>query len=89
MKFLLVLLAVNTVLFTAAKLTETPVWQVLILEAIGYATWIAWKAWFSRAQQLVNQASHMGWSAVGTVKDEAGYRDSVLQREGIVARVSF
>ena len=65
------------------------VWQILIAEAVGYGCWIAWKAWFSAAQQLTNQASHMGWRAVGTVKDENGYRDTLLQRDDVVARVSF
>lgn len=89
MKFILILMVVNTLLFTAAKLTGIPLWQVLVAEAIAYAIWIAWKAWFSVAQQLANQASHMGWSAVGTVKDGNGYRDSLLQRDGVVAKISF
>jgi hypothetical protein len=89
MKFILILLIVNTVLFTVAKLTGVPLWQVLIAEAVAYAIWIAWKAWFSVAQQLTNQASHMGWRAVGTIKDEEGYRDTLLQRDGVVARISF
>ena len=89
MKFLLILMVVNTILFTIAKLTNIPVWQILIAEAVGYGCWIAWKAWFSAAQQLTNQASHMGWRAVGTVKDENGYRDTLLQRDDVVARVSF
>ena len=89
MKFILILMVVNTVLFTGAKLTGIPVWQVLVAEAIAYAIWIGWKAWFSPAQQLTNQASHMGWRAVGTVKDEDGYRDTLLQRDGVVVRISF
>lgn len=82
-------MVVNTVLFTGAMLTGFPVWQVLVAEAIAYAIWVGWKAWFSAAQQLANQASYMGWRAVGTVKDEDGYRDTLLQRDGVVVRISF
>ncbi len=89
MKLLLILFAINTVAFTVAKLAAIPVWQVLIAEVVLFAVWVCWKAWFSKAQKLVNQAAHMGWLAVGTVRDEDGFRDSLLKRDGVVARVSF
>ena len=89
MRFLVLLCVVNTVLFTAAKLMNISLWYAVAGGVLAVFGWVAISAWFSPAQQLVKQASHMGWVHVGTLRDEQGYRDSVLEREGAVARVSF
>lgn len=88
-KFLVIALVVNTVLFTLAKLSNIPVWKVVLAEVIVFFLWVAWKAWRSPAQQLANQAANMGWIYVGVARDEDGMRDSLLERKGIVARISF
>jgi len=89
MNFLIALFIISTVLFTGAKLMDIPIWYVVAAEFMFFVAWISTKAWLSTAQQLVNQASYMGWVFVGKVKDERGFRDTLLERSGVIARVSF
>ena len=89
MRFLLALLVVNTVLFTAAGMAGVSRWLVIGVEVIGVVLWTAWRTWWDRAQQLANQARYMGWSAVGMERDAAGFRDSILEKDGVVAKISW
>lgn len=86
LKFLLVIAVLNTILFTIARWLEVSIWWVIGIEIVGY---ILWKAWSNPAQQLVNQAAYMNWVAIGMEKDEDGYRDTLLKKEGVTAKVSF
>lgn len=89
MRFLVFLAVINTVLFTAAKLADISTVWVVGVEVCCYVLWIAWKAWWHPAQQLTNQAVHMHWTAAGMVRDEKGFRDTLLQKDGIVVRISY
>jgi hypothetical protein len=88
-RFILILLVLNTLLFTGAKLANIPIWMVIAGEAVACAILIAWKAWFSSAQQLANQARLMGWEYREIESDVNGYRDTLFERRGVVARISF
>lgn len=88
-KFLLLVLVVNTVLFTVASVVGFSIWWVLLAEVALWVGYIMVKAWFDPAQRLVAQGSHMGWAAAGTMRDEHGWRDTLLRRNGVVTRVSY
>lgn len=87
--FLVVLCVVNTVLFTIATISDIPIWKVVIGEAIIFALWIFIRALRSPAQKLGKQGMSMGWTFAGLVKSDSGLRDTLLERNGIVARISF
>lgn len=89
MKKILILGLANTVIFTFAVFLGIAIWKVLLAEIILFFVWNALRSWGHPAHQLVKQASHMNWRAVGTSKDEEGYRDTLLERNGVIARVSF
>lgn len=89
MRFLLGLFLVNTAFFTIAKLFDRSLWWVVIADVVALAVYVALKTWFSRSQTLINQGAHMGWVFREIVRDEAGYRDALLERDGVVARVSW
>ena len=89
LKFLLLLGLVNTVLFYIARTMNISVWIVISIEVTGFVVLLMIKTWFDPAQQLAVQGSHMGWVAAGTVRDEDGWRDTLLRRDDILVRVSF
>lgn len=89
LKFLVGVGVVNTLLFTGAKVIDISIWWVLLAEVVFFVGYIMVKSWFDPAQQLVNQGAHMGWTAAGTMRDENGWRDTLLRRNGVVTRVSY
>lgn len=89
LKRLLALMVINTVLFTFATMIDVAIWKVLFAEIVAYIIYVLWQSWFSPTQQLVKQGSHMGWKYLGVTRDENGYRDTVLQRNGTVVRISY
>lgn len=89
LKFLIGVGVVNTLLFTGARVIDISIWWVLLAEVVLFVGYIMVKSWFDPAQQLVNQGAHMGWTAAGTMRDEHGWRDTLLRRNGVVTRVSY
>lgn len=89
MKRLILIAVVNTVLFLAAELTHTAVWKLIAAEILVYCGYVFWFAWFSPAQQLINQASHMRWDYQSITRDGQGFRDALLIRDDVVAKVSW
>jgi hypothetical protein len=88
-KFLLIACAVNTLLFILAGLNSLSVWLVLLAEVAAHIAWVMWRSWFDPAQQLSNQGAHMNWVHAGMVRDDNGWRDNLLQRDGLTARISY
>lgn len=89
LKKLILLGVLNTVLFTLAKVLNLPIWLVISVELLGFVVWIMVKTWFDPAQQLAVQGAHMGWVAKGTLRDENGWRDTLLSRGDVVVRISY
>jgi hypothetical protein len=88
-KFLLIAFVVNTALFTAANLLDISIWLVVLAEVVLYGLWVVIKTWFDPAQQLGLQGSHMGWTHAGFVRDAAGFRDNLMKRDDLLARISY
>jgi hypothetical protein len=89
LKFLLILCAVNTVLFTVANMVNISIWLVVLAEVVLYGLWVMVRTWFDPAQQLGLQGSHMGWTHAGVERDAKGFRDNLMKRDGLVARISY
>lgn len=87
--FMSIVMVINTVLFVLANFFGIATWKVVSAEVVVFVSWIMWKAWSSPAQKLVTQGASMGWTALGIVKDDDGMRDTLLERKGVVARISF
>lgn len=89
LKFLLLLLVVNTALFTVAKVIGFSIWWVLLAEVVLWVGYIMVKAWFDPTQKLVNQGAHMGWTAAGMVRSADGMREMLMKRDGMMVRVAY
>ena len=48
-----------------------------------------WKAYVHPAHTLGRQAANMNWVAAGSLKDDDGYKNMVVQRDGLEAAISF
>jgi hypothetical protein len=88
-RFLFAAVVLNTGLFAAARVLEVSRWWVLAADVVLLGVWTAWRTWSDPAQQLANQAAYMDWVAAGIEHDEAGYRDTLLTKDGMVAKISW
>lgn len=88
-RFVLITFVLNTVLFTIAKFSNTPIWQVITVEFILFGFYIFYRAWSSKSQKLANQASSLGWSHIGFLTSQNGYKENLFSKGLVKARISY
>jgi hypothetical protein len=64
-------------------------WWLLAAIVGFYVLRHLWKAYAHPAHVLGRQAANMNWIAIGRRKDETGYYDVCVSRDGIEALISF
>jgi hypothetical protein len=79
------LLAVNA----ALVLSGVALWQGAIVNIVLVSVLIVGSVLLSKPQRLAWQAQRLGWEFCGFERDDRGFRDSLLTRQGIVAKISW
>jgi hypothetical protein len=83
--FVVLLLVVNA----ALVLSGVALWQRVIVNIVLVPVLIVGSALLSKPQRLAWQAQRLGWEFCGIDTEESGFRDALLTRRGIVARISW
>ena len=86
---ILVLIIVNTIIFVAALKAGLSTLTALGITAAAVVAILFALSWFSKVQQLTNQATKMYWVPTGFRTDAEGYRDTILEKNGVSARISW
>lgn len=64
-------------------------WWILAALAAAYVLRALWKTHTGSAQVLARQAANMNWVVAGRVKDDSGYNNIRLTRDGMEAVISW
>lgn len=84
-----ILIVLLLVVNAALVLSGVALWQGVIVNIVLVPVLIVGSALLSKPQRLAWQAQRLGWEFCGFDRDDRGFRDSLLTRQGIVAKISW
>jgi hypothetical protein len=84
-----ILVVLLLVVNAALVLSGVALWQGLIVNIVLVPVLIVGSVLLSKPQRLAWQAQRLGWEFCGFERDDRGFRDSLLTRQGIVVKISW
>jgi hypothetical protein len=85
----LILVVLLLLVNAALVLSGVALWQGVIVNIVLVPVLIVGSVLLSKPQRLAWQAQRLGWEFCGFERDESGFKDSLLARQGIVAKISW